>query len=145
MGFSQAIQDELEKWEGVSRSPHRFGGVEYNLSTPHGRMIEIGHVHGNYLVDIPFTRKIREVLVMEGKAEPHHVLPKSGWISFYMKKDSDVENALFLLCLSYLQKLRTGRNRHNPQLEQQIRSMNLSAALQKAVLGEEYIEESPTL
>jgi len=142
MGYSQIIQDEVANWEGVSHSPHRFGGVEYNLLTPDGRSIEIGHVHGNRLVDIPFTRKIREVLVTEGKANPHHVLPDSGWISFYMQKDSDVEAVLLLFRLSYLQKLRTGRNRHNPEIEQQIRNLNLSAALQKVVLGEEYVEES---
>jgi predicted DNA-binding protein (MmcQ/YjbR family) len=34
-------------------------------------------------------------------AEPHHILPDSDWISFYIKRDDQVEPAIALLRRSY--------------------------------------------
>ncbi len=73
-----------------------FGGTEYRL----GRR-EIGHVHGNYLVDIPFPTKIRNELVEAGRAEPHHILPETGWVSFFLREPDDVDRAIDLLHYSY--------------------------------------------
>ena len=83
-------------WGGVTTQPHRFGGVEYLLG-----MREIGHIHGDYLVDIPFPTKVRDELVQAGEAEPHHLLHDSGWISFYVHEPADIERAIALLQRSY--------------------------------------------
>lgn len=93
---SELIKNTLTKLDGVTAHPHRFGGIEYL----YGKR-EIGHVHGNYLVDIPFPKKVRNELVSKGLAEPHHILPDSGWISFYIRSKSDVESAIGLLKKSY--------------------------------------------
>ncbi len=53
----------------------------------------IGHVHGDRLVDIPFPKKVREGLVAAGRAEPHHILPESGWVSICLRQPSDVERS----------------------------------------------------
>ena len=71
------ITQTLTSWEGVSTAPHRFGGVEYLLGTR-----ELGHIHGDHLVDIPFPKKVRDEVVGAGLAQPHHILPETGWISF---------------------------------------------------------------
>lgn len=92
----QEIHDEVMCWKGVEVHQHRFGGTEYRLGQR-----EIGHVQGDYLVDIPFPRKVRDELVAGGRAEPHHVLPESGWISFYIRQPSDVARAMELLRLSF--------------------------------------------
>jgi hypothetical protein len=92
----EAIKNALLGLEGVTANSHRFGGTEYRIGKR-----EIGHVHGNYLVDIPFPKKIRNEIVSEGLAEPHHILPDSGWVSFYIKSDPDVEKAIDLLKRSY--------------------------------------------
>jgi hypothetical protein len=81
---------------GVTASPHRFGGAEYRLDRR-----EIGHVHGDSLVDIPFTKKIREELVGAGRAERHHILPDSGWVSVFLREPGDVDRAIELLGYSY--------------------------------------------
>ena len=83
-------------WEGARVAPHRFGGVEFRL----GRR-EIGHLHGEHLLDIPFPLKVRQELVKAGKVEPHHLLPDSGWISFYLRQPDDIQSAIGLLRLSY--------------------------------------------
>ena len=82
--------------EGVTAHSHRFGGVEFRL----GRR-EIGHIHGDYLVDIPFPTQIRHEIVAAGLAEPHHILPESGWVSFYLREASDVMQAIALLNRSF--------------------------------------------
>jgi hypothetical protein len=106
-GAREHITQVALGWEGVTAHPHRFGGTEFRL----GRR-EIGHIHGDALVDIPFPTKLRKELVAAGRAEPHHVLPDSGWISFYIREAQDVERAVELLRLSYnlavKQKPRTG-------------------------------------
>ena len=80
----------------MTSQPHRFGGTEYCL----GRR-EIGHVHGDSLVDIPFPRTVRNELVAGGRAEPHHILPDSGWVSIYLRHATDVDKAIELLRLSF--------------------------------------------
>jgi hypothetical protein len=93
---AETIEVAMQALPGVTPSPHRFGGTEYCL----GRR-EIGHVHGDSLVDIPFTRKIREELVAAGRAERHHILPDSGWVSVYLREPPDLDRAIELLRYSY--------------------------------------------
>ena len=90
------ITQTLTSWEGVSTTPHRFGGVEYRLGTR-----EFGHIHGDHLVDIPFPKKVRDEIVAAGLAAPHHILPETGWVSFYLREESDVQNVIELLRRSY--------------------------------------------
>jgi hypothetical protein len=92
--------DSIGTWDDLDSAPHRFGGVEFKVGN-----VEIGHVHTfNGMVDIPFTRKIREALVSHQLAEPHHLLPDSGWISFYIRNEADADHARKLMRLSYLHK-----------------------------------------
>ncbi len=95
-GAKEQITQALLAWEGVTAEPHRFGGTEYRL----GRR-EIGHIHGDYLVDIPFPKKVRDEVVAAGRAEPHHILPQSGWISFYLRQPADIDEAVSLLRRSF--------------------------------------------
>src|SRR5206468_10969734 len=104
--IQQAIVREVSAWPGVSTGPHRFGGIELRL----GRR-ELGHVHGNRLADLPFPLLVREQLVAEGKAEPHHVHPESGWVSFYIRDASDVMRVVALFRLNYDRPWANARDR----------------------------------
>jgi hypothetical protein len=95
-GAKERIDAVLQGWSGMTSQPHRFGGTEYNL----GRR-EIGHVHGDSLVDIPFPKTVRTELVTAGRAEPHYILPESGWVSIYLRQAADVDRAIELLRLSF--------------------------------------------
>lgn len=95
-GAQDLITRTVLMWEGVSVHPHRFGGVEYRL----GRR-ELGHIHGDHLVDIPFPKRIRNEIVRDGLARPHHIQPESGWVSFYLRESGDPEAAIALLRRSY--------------------------------------------
>jgi len=95
-GAVQRIEAAMQACAGIAAAPHRFGGTEYRL----GRR-EIGHVHGDSLVDIPFPKKVRDELVAAQRAEPHHILPKSGWVSIFLRQEADVERAIELLQYSF--------------------------------------------
>ncbi len=95
-GAHEAIHAQVMSWDSVTAHSHRFGGTEFRI----GRR-ELGHIHGDYLVDIPFPTKVRNQLVEAGSAEPHHILPDSGWISFYLQAPEDIDRAVALFKLSY--------------------------------------------
>jgi len=96
MSARSEIESAVLAWPGTSAHPHRFGGVKFQFGTR-----EIGHLHGNTLLDIPFPTKVHDELIAAGLAEPHHVVPESGWISFRIRKDADVQAAIALLERSY--------------------------------------------
>ena len=110
-GAQERIRQSVSGWEGVTVTPHRFGGIEFRLGKR-----ELGHLHGDTLVDIPFPITVREELVASRKASPHHVLPRSGWVSFAIRKDEDITEAIALLRRSYdialEQKAKNGERTH---------------------------------
>ena len=95
-GAQEQITKTVASWDGVTVRPHRFGGVEYVIGKR-----EIGHIHGDHLVDIPFPKKVRDEIVAVGRAGPHHILPETGWVSFYLREEDDVEKAIDLLRESF--------------------------------------------
>jgi predicted DNA-binding protein (MmcQ/YjbR family) len=105
MEAGRKIAETVARWEGTSLAPHRFGGTEFRVERR-----EVGHVHGDSLVDIPFPKTIRNELVEKGEAEPHHILPESGWVSVYLRRPADVERAVRLLRRSYELALATQTN-----------------------------------
>jgi hypothetical protein len=97
LGAQKQITDAVRQWTDISVASHRFGGVEYRIGTR-----EIGHVHGDSFVDIPFPTAVRNELVDSGRVQPHHILPNSGWITFYIRHSGDVVEATDLLQKSYM-------------------------------------------
>jgi hypothetical protein len=85
----ESIERQVGSWDGVSVHPHRFGGVEFRLGKR-----ELGHLHETW-AELPFTSRIREMLVETGRAEPHK-FGVQGWVS----RDFDDE-VVELFRLSY--------------------------------------------
>src|SRR5262245_66579763 len=90
------IQREVSAWPGVTVEGHRGGIIFFHV----GRR-EIGHLHGERLADLPFPVRIREELVTGGKASLHYLHPRSGWITYYMKDERDIEPVVDLFRLNY--------------------------------------------
>jgi hypothetical protein len=82
------IEQEVASWDGVTVHPHRFGGVEFRLGKR-----ELGHLHESW-ADLPFTSRIREMLLETGRAGPHKAGVR-GWVSV------DLDGAIDLFKLSY--------------------------------------------
>lgn len=91
-GAKERIVAAVKEWQEVEILPHRYGGLEFRLGKR-----ELGHIHGDALVDIPFPKAVRNEIVAAGEAEPHHILPNSGWISLFLRRPEDVETAIRLL------------------------------------------------
>jgi hypothetical protein len=100
----EALTDELLSWPGVTNQPHRFGGIEFLFQ---GK--EIGHLHGDHLVDLLLPKSQRDKWIAAGRAKPHHIFPESGWLSIYLKSEEDVVNAVEILRTKY-EFMDKGRN-----------------------------------
>jgi hypothetical protein len=102
----EVIEREVSGWPGIETTPHRFGGVEFRV-----RGHEIGHLHGNRMADLPFPVRMRKQLVAEGKAEPHHVLPQTGWVSYYPRGPEDAPAVVELFRLNYEHLVQRGKKK----------------------------------
>lgn len=108
-GAQKKIVAEVSKWDGVLASPHRFGGTEFKV----GRR-ELGHVHGDQWADIVFPMMVRNQLLREGRAEPHHILSNSGWTTFRISEDRDIARAIDLFRISYEEARKKSRISPSP-------------------------------
>jgi hypothetical protein len=87
----EMFENAIRRNYPVQSRPHRFGGVGFFIETT-----EIGHLHGNGLLDLFVGKSFRSEQVRRGRALPHHVFPDSGWISFWLKSPADLAQALEL-------------------------------------------------
>jgi hypothetical protein len=106
MTTGEQITEAVRSWPGVESAPHRFGGIEFRV----GRR-ELGHLHGDRIADLPFPRRVRDELIANGRAHPHHVLPDSGWITTSIRSDDEAQNAIELFRMAY-ERARGARRSH---------------------------------
>jgi Ni,Fe-hydrogenase I large subunit len=89
------IEREVASWDRVTMHAHRFGGREFRVGKR-----ELGHLHGERWADLRFHKTLRDMLVETGRAQPHHVLPETGWVSTPIS-DENVDEVIELFRLSY--------------------------------------------
>jgi luciferase-like monooxygenase len=112
-----SIQKEILSWPFVTAEAHKFGGIEFRLNKR-----EMGHIHGERLVDLPFPMTIRNKLVSSGRVSPHHVLPQSGWVSYWINNgEKDVPEVLELFRMRYEQL----KPRSQPKREEDCKMSNV--------------------
>jgi len=97
MEYLRKLEQDVAARQNISVRPHRFGGMEFLFESA-----EVGHTHEGGIVDIPFPRAVRNVLLAAGLAEQHHWVPNSGWITFQIRNEEDLSHALWLMRLSYV-------------------------------------------
>lgn len=66
MGTMNAIESVVGSRDGVEVLPRRFGGREF---TPGGREL------GDRQVDVPFPKRVRDVVLEAGLVSKHHHFP----------------------------------------------------------------------
>jgi hypothetical protein len=118
------LKDKVLLWPGVSVHPHRFAAREYRFGKA-----EVGHVHFWGDVDIPFPRPVHDFLLERHLAEQHRWVPDSGWTTFSMRRDSDVEHAVWLMRLSYLRYALKSATNPSELLETEAERLHLSPDL----------------
>jgi hypothetical protein len=111
----EKIKKEILGWPNVTAEQHKFGGVEFRLNKR-----EMGHIHGDRLADLPFPMKTRNDLVKSGRASPHHVMPQSGWVSYWIEKgEEDVAAIIGLFRLRYEQLKPKSPNKQEEKVEEE--------------------------
>lgn len=96
LDYIDQIEGEVLTWKNTTATQHKYGGLQLNY---HGK--EIGHIHSNGLMDMLLNRSLKQQLLIDGRIQDHHILKKSGWISFYLHNDNDRDYALKLLKINY--------------------------------------------
>jgi hypothetical protein len=90
---SARILAEAVSWDEVTMGPGRFGSTPFRV----GRR-ELGHLHGESLLDLPLPPTRKRELLEQGLVEQHRYTPeKSGWVSLRIAGEADVETAIELL------------------------------------------------
>ena len=92
----EVISQELLSWKGVTIHEHNFVTIMFYVDG-----IEMGHLHGDSIADLKFPAKVSKKLVKEGYVSPHHIIPKSGWVSHEIRDNKDVEKVIELFRLQY--------------------------------------------
>ena len=118
----EKLERKVSSWPKVSVHPHRLGGREFRFGAA-----EIGHVHAGGILDIPFTRSIRDALLSEGLAEEHPWLPNSGWVTFRIRTPKELSRAVWLLRLSYLRYALKNANNPHGMFEAESEQLQLSS------------------
>ncbi|HEY6756338.1 MAG TPA: luciferase family protein [Nitrososphaera sp.] len=93
---SEVIRQELLSWKGVTIHEHNFVTVIFYVDG-----IEMGHLHGDSIADLQFPTRLGKKLVREGNVSPHHIIPKSGWVSHEILNAKDVETVIELFRFQY--------------------------------------------
>jgi hypothetical protein len=110
----EKIKRGILSWPNVTAEQHKFGGIEFLLNKR-----EMGHIHGDRLADLPFPMKARNELVNSGRASPHHVMPQSGWVSYWIEKgEEDLDSVIGLFRLRYEQLKPKSSTKQEEKVEQ---------------------------
>jgi hypothetical protein len=134
-----AVVASVQAWPGVAVVPHRFGGAAFRLGH-----IELGHVHADGTLDLYFPVALRDRLIDEGWANIHHILPASGWVTFFVAERADVDQALRLLRVAYLRR-RLGARGNDNEAVLEVSRLDASPALLATLLGKVATPRSATI
>lgn len=92
-----SLEEELMAWKGIQFSRHHYGGMQINYEKK-----ELGHIHGNGLLDVHVGSGNKEYCIQNLHCENHHILDDSNaWVSFWIREKEDFEKALQLLSFVY--------------------------------------------
>ena len=86
------LEQQALRLPGLRLKVHKLGGTEF-VRDGH----ELGHLHGNGLLDVAVGLAPAQTLLATGQVRPHHVFPHSKWVSFQLESEADVAFALQLL------------------------------------------------
>jgi hypothetical protein len=50
---------------------------------------------------MPLPRRLHDEVIGDGRAEPHHVLPDTGWVSIWMNGPDDAARVIELFKIQY--------------------------------------------
>ena len=101
----QLFRNWIENLPEVTKAPHRFGGVEFQV---HG--LEFMHFHGNTQMDVRLSKGDQAKILTEGKAERHQFAPEAGWVTVRIRSKKELDDAKEVVQLAYSRAKRIMEN-----------------------------------
>jgi hypothetical protein len=92
----KSVEAEVLSWPGVEKRPQRFGSTGFWVNGH-----ELGHIHGNWLADLPFSGQTKEDLIASGLVTPHHIRPEKDWVTYHIRSSGNAEDLIQLFRLNY--------------------------------------------
>ena len=92
-------------------------------------------------MDIPFPRAIRDSLLAEGLAEEHHWVPNSGWATFRVRREEQMQHAIWLMRLSYARYVIKNASAARGVFEEECRRLALREPFRS--LLEQFVRQIP--
>jgi Luciferase len=71
------------------------------------------HIHGHGHCDIRLAKEDRERVLAEGKACPHRWAPEKGYVTFAVRNENDLAQAMELIRMSHDHSARTAISKTN--------------------------------
>lgn len=93
---AERVIEEALSWPGVQRAEGHLGSVVLRI----GRR-ELGHLHGDAVVDVPLPAPVRDRLVTEGMSLQYQPEHDSGWVTVALDTETGVRDALAVLRDNY--------------------------------------------
>jgi RNA polymerase sigma-70 factor (ECF subfamily) len=93
---AERIITEALSWPGVSRANGEFGSVVLRLD-----LCELGHLHGDAVVDVPLSPKLRDQDIKHAVAPERQPSHDPAWVTVALDGEEDVQQALELLRGNY--------------------------------------------
>jgi Ni,Fe-hydrogenase I large subunit len=79
-----------------SARAHQFVGIRFCVNPK-----EMGHLLGENLIDLPFSRQTQKNVVEFGRALSYHIHPESERISYWIRGKDDLQNVTAFFQLKY--------------------------------------------
>jgi hypothetical protein len=99
-----SIADEIRTWPGVTAVG--TGGEHEQFMVDR---IEIGHLHGGKVAHLPLPRRIHDVLIAAGRATPHPMFPRSGWVQRVVEDPDDARDVLGIFRMNYYRAIKRAK------------------------------------
>ena len=112
MTSGTSLIHDVAAWEGVTLEEGRFGSTRFMV----GRR-ELGHLHGDAVLDMPLPKALKAKLIDRGEARQHRFTkPDSGWVTIELDgSDESRERAVALLRERYEHAREVARSRAAPR------------------------------
>ena len=114
------LKEQVCQIVGISSAIHNRGGIIFRYLKK-----EIGHMHWNGDLDILFKRNTKSKLMSFKRVEQHAWLPRSGWITFKVKSETDIKLTMDLLVFSLIDKIK----KNEPKLVLRYQNLILNSRL----------------
>jgi Family of unknown function (DUF5519) len=95
-GAISKARNEIKSWPDITESAHKLGGHQFDW---HGE--ELGHIHSNGIADVRLTPSEKDDVLSKDLAVPHHIAPKSSWVTYFMDRGDQIQHVVNLFGIPY--------------------------------------------